>query len=229
MTTIVNGPNGKQYVFNISFDKFGNMYLENNEFSGSYQVNIDGKNVPYTVNDTFKIIQKNVSKIGKIKLLDNHRSLKDKVHTELEENRLKLDDFNINDNDLLNEPDYFPEDNDHINIIDEDEDDDNTQCYKEIFDEDNVNKYGIDNLEFLFWGYNDISVNYREDGDISSLYDTYVYGKGNTLIFKSNSKDENSIFRLMVYQNGDIHFRPISENAKIYHMSINDKNELIFY
>ena len=43
MTTIVNGPNGKQYVFNISFDKFGNMYLENNEFSGSYQVNIDGK------------------------------------------------------------------------------------------------------------------------------------------------------------------------------------------
>jgi hypothetical protein len=39
-----------------------------------------------------------------------------------------------------------------------------------------------------------------------ALYDTYIYDSNNQLIFKSNSPDDSSIYRLKLYPNGDLYF-----------------------
>lgn len=228
MTTVVKNHLNKEYQFSISFDNFGNLYFEHPSIQDVYQINVDGRNKPYSIKDKFEVIDESSSKIGKFKILGKRFSLKEKIKKELETNKITFDEFDLNDDDLDQEEDYFPEDNDHINIIENDTSEEDL-IYHEVYDEENVKKYGIDNLEFLFWGdTSEIKVKNRIDGDISALYDTYIYGEGGKLLFKTNSKDDSAIFRFNIHTNGKIFFRPIGEIETLYHLQITEDQELIF-
>lgn len=103
--------------------------------------------------------------------------------------------------------DYYPEDHDHLNENNSD-DDDNISI-----DGDTVEKFGDNNHKFEFWNTENININNRENGDITALYDTYIYD-GDKLVFKSHSIDNSSIYRFRIYKNGDIFFRSIGSTER---------------
>jgi hypothetical protein len=187
--------------FDISFDPFGNMYFDGSkhmDHESIYRIDISGDNKPYAEKGSYKIINKYENKIGSFKPLVK----------KMEENDSSDDD-----------PSYYPENEDHI--------DEEYNFQTEIIDEDNIKKYGENNLEFVFskLSNNVPDISYREDGDIMALYDVYLYD--DNLIFKSISPDNSTIFRFRVYKD-EIYFRPIGELEKRYTLHINSEGELLF-
>ncbi|QKF93740.1 hypothetical protein QKU48_gp0282 [Fadolivirus algeromassiliense] len=211
----------------LSFDIFGNIYLHDIDKNNTYQLNINGKNTPYLEQGNYDIIEKNTRNPNKFTLLDKNTSLRAKIKKMQKKHELTQNDENDNSDDEYdldgdkNIPDYYPEDNDHINNDLESEDD--------IYDEDNINKYGTQNIKFNFWNSStdiNIEINNRKDGDISALYDTFIYDEYNNLIFKSTSHDEYSIYRIKIFSNGDIFFRPIGYSEHKYKIEYNVSGDL---
>lgn len=196
--------------FNISFDPYGGLYFSND--SHTYQVNIDGRNNLLLEVGDYPVITDYVKPIYKIQNLDE-KSLKQKLKEE-EEEREKYND----NSDEQEEEDYYPEDNDYVVIDEPIHKEEELELEVEELDHD----YGEHNLKFTFWspGTDQIKVCYRKHGDIMALYDTYIYDQNNQLIFKSNSSDDSSIYRIRIYPNGEIHFRPIGHSEKKYHLQV---------
>ena len=200
-----------------SFDPFGNLYLENN--GKVYQANISGKHILYLEQGLFDIIKSYNSKIKKIDLLDKQNSLKVKIQKKIDrqddEEMFDSDDEYYIDN--KDEIDYHPEDNDYYH--DDSDDDDDTY---EIIDDDNINRYGDMNSEFSFMNNDiEIKINYRENGDVMALYDTYIYNN-DKLVFCCRSKDDSSIYRLRII--GDnIYFRLIGDREQKYTVKVSNE------
>ncbi|ARF11710.1 hypothetical protein Klosneuvirus_2_146 [Klosneuvirus KNV1] len=185
----------------INFDPYGNLYFEHAQ--KTYQIIISGNGLPVLDQGSYTIIQPYVKEFKKIIPIDKKNPLQQKLKKKLE-NQENNENDNSDDEYFLDEQndDCYPEDKDHI--IEEDiEEDDNTSI-----DGDTIEKYGEYNYKFDFWNIEHIDINYREDGDITALYDIYIYDDNN-LIFKSHSIDDSSIYRFRIYKNGDIFFRPI--------------------
>lgn len=226
----------------LSFDIYGNLYIytNNKKDSKTYQVNISGKNEIYLESNNYEILNKYDGKLNTFMLLDKNNSLKTKIkNLKIERNSENLDDNLDHDEteydseeeyDLEGDKikqDYYPEDNDHL---DNNNDNDNDSDGTEIYDEDNIKMYGQSNLQFSFWTQNienDIDINERVNGDIMALYDTYIYDNNDNLIFKSSSRDASSIYRIKIYQRGDIFFRPIGYKEMKYKI-INENDVLSF-
>ena len=210
--------------FNITFDVYGNLYFSNNSLT--YQVNINNKNQLTLDEGNYPIID-NFNNIYKIKHLDEN-SLKNRVKQEKEKEKEK-EDNGIIDSDEEDEEeenvDYYPEDADHLQI-------DDPELNQDYIDEDLINQYGEHNLQFTFWEpdittIDSIKIHYRQDCDVMALYDTYIYDINNKLIFKSNSPDNSSIYRLKIYPTGELYFRPIGYSEVKYSLEvINNKLEL---
>lgn len=188
--------NGNEII--IDFDPYGNLYIEHAQ--KTYQVNISGNSLPILDQGLYTIIQPYVKEFKQIIHTDIDNPLQQKLKKKIENN----ENDNSDDEYFLDEQnnDYYPEDHDH-DITNKDEEDDNISI-----DCDTIEKYGEYNYKFDFWNNNNIAINYREDGDITALYDTYIYDD-NKLIFKSHSIDNTSIYRFRIYKNGDILFRLI--------------------
>lgn len=204
--------------FNISLDVYGNLYFSHNKTNITYQLNIDGKNKITLDKDNYKIIEQ-YTKINKIKYLDEN-SLKNKMKN----NNLEQDGSEGSEgSDEITDHIYYPEDEGYVidSVLDNQDPD------QEVIDEDFINKYGENNLQFTFWQPDDSGINIycREDEDIMALYDTYIYDINNRLLFKSNSPDNSSIYRLRIFPTGEIFFRPIGYSEQKYILKIPEYDE----
>lgn len=222
------------FNFEISFDPFGNLYLDGTKYNLDnyfepninlfYQININNKNEPVGETGNYQEITDYDDKMINMRIIDKNLSLKAKIFKDIEK---KIEENN-DENDFFDEEEikgttnYFPEDEDYV--IDE-----NLKIKNDkITDEFNIQQYGVHNLKFDFFcisGEN-ILIKTRENGDVMSLYDTYLYD--NTLIFKTNSKDDSSIYRFRIFKNGDIFFRAIGEIEKKYKIFISSNGNLSF-
>ena len=203
--------------FSINLDVYGNLYFSHNKTNITYQLNIDGKNRITLDKGEYKILEP-YNKIYKTKQLDEN-SLKKKVKNDLEENSGSESGSGSEDSDSK----YYPEDADFIDeeIIEEN----SKEEEKKIIDEDLINKYGENNLQFTFWqplatDTNNINIFFREGEEIMALYDTYIYDINNQLLFKSNSPDSSSIYRLRIFPSGEIYFRPIGYSEQRYILEV---------
>jgi len=188
--------NDKNEIINIkiSFDEFGNLYFEDNYII--YQININSKNNLY-------------ADIGDYKLLSNENNFK-KSKFSLDKKLTKKIKNDLDNNYF--EENYYPEDNEYYeySFINDDHD-----IY---YNEDVIKKYGTNNQPFNFSTnntYNIFPVNNRENGHVMALYDSYVY-KNNKLLFKSNSYNNESYYRLNIHLEGYIYFRPIGNSITKY-------------
>ncbi len=196
----------------MSFDNYGNLYFDDEKYS--YQVNIDGRNNLYVDKGEFKIDGNKNKRFSKLNVVGKGTKLKEKTLIEVE----KLDIF---EEETIPE-DYFPEDNEYIET-------DITDS-EGLINEDSISKYGLHNTEFNFSSItNDlpIPIYMREDGDITALYDTYIYNNG-SMCMKSSSKNAESIYVIKVNCNGTINFRPIGCKEIEYHVLMNSDGKIIF-
>ena len=113
-----------------------------------------------------------------------------------------------------------------------DNDDDDKEDYVITVDEEGNEIMYDDNPKFIFHSISSdadlIQINERENGDITSLYDTEIYNVNNTLIFKAISEDSSSIYKLKIYLNGKIFFGIITNTEREFKLSINNTGQLIF-
>lgn len=198
----------------INFDIYGNLYFSNDQ--GNYKILINKNNNLTLEKGDYKIIGHYNEPIYKIQNLDKKNSLRYKI----DEERYEYE----NDSEEEEEIDYYNEDDAYVAI---------DEPNLEDFEMDDVDKntfydYGENNLKFIFWAPNDqdqIKVYRKQDENIMALYDTYIYDQKNELIFKSNSPDDTSIYRIKIYPTGEIFFRPIGNTDKKYSLKMLE-NEL---
>lgn len=198
--------------FDISFDYYGNLYF--NFKNANYQINVDGKNNIVAEKGDYEILDENSYKPKLYSMIPVekkilHKKINKQLQTEDEE-----EDYD--------EPHFVPEENDHeIEINESDEDD-------KMIDEDHIKRYGEQNKPFVFsrMGDDDFPIHNRRNGDIAALYDVYIYNNKN-LMFKSKSKDNESIYIINIDPTNKMHFRQIGGIIKTY--SIKRIDDEIFF
>lgn len=174
--------------YNVIFDVYGNLYFQNDKI---YCLEINGRNEP-TLEETL-LENTSVTQIQSKKFEVTTTSLKQLIQDEVSE----LDDDNEEE-----EPDYYPEDSNIIQDVQEDDDLYNTTV-NESFEFSTKNNNETVQL-----------INY-EDG-IFALYDTYIYHE-ETLHYKTNYIAEvPALYRIRLYTNGDMYIRPIGYAEKLY-------------
>lgn len=201
----------------VSFDRYGNLYLTFRDVN--YQVNVDGRNKLFLLTGDYEIFEPDTELMDQLKIkkmtASNGMLFQKKIREELEEldSDGELDD---EDYDLLKEDDDYWED--EKEILSEEED-----C---LINEDLIEKYGEHNQPFVFWSTRseeEIQIYHRRDGDITSLYDTFIY-ENQQIIFRARSLNDDSIYRLIINE-GLILFRPIGESDRSYRL-VNLENTL---
>jgi hypothetical protein len=216
----------------VIFDTCGNVYFICNK--KLYDINIDGKN-NLTCEETKLELCKPSKDLqiykGKIKLTNNMNSLKGKVFKEYmkELEKLKEEDYDINEDEneeeFVKTQQYFPEDFEYFESFDK-------QVQEDIY-EDFDSMYTGDNQYFVFLSEvntkNELPI--LEGDDSNALYETLIYNKdisSGDLIHKSKFIGGSPIYRLRLYQSGEIAFRPIGEREKYYKFSlVNDNLQII--
>lgn len=221
MLLTISNENKEVITFQIISDQFGNIYFRHS--NSIYQLNVDGKNNIYFEKYNEADINKINQKIGKFTNL-NDTSLRAKVKQEKEKYKYQLDDIDEDDEDDENYYDdtynkYYLE-NSNI-LIDENCNDES----EEFIDEENNKNFGEGNKKFNFYSSVEHIVDIHDIEKIAALYDTYIYNIHDQLIFKSNSRDNESLYILKIYASGKIFFRPIGAHDKQYKLIINN-NEL---
>jgi hypothetical protein len=235
MSIVVQSENEIKFKFKISFDVYGNMYLNGDEFKNSeyfssnnqdmiYQININGNSTPCVEQGSYDTVENPDKKISSFIMLNKPYTLKTKIRESLKEYELDSDEEYDLDGD--NDTDYYPEDNDHKGNEDE-----LNELSDEVIDEENIKCYGNNNKKFIFSknqhvGDLQIDVDYRKNGEIMALYDVYIYD--NDLIFKSVSPDNSSIFRIRVFTSGDFYVRTIGDQEKKYQLKIDKDGSIKF-
>ena len=215
----------------ICFDTFGNLYFDltsvkDNKFFDEpliqplYQINVNGDNTPYIEPGIYPIVQEKKCEYTRFTLL-NH-NLEKKVKQSIEINQYNEDDED--DEDDEDSDDYYPEDNDYK--------EESLDSFYEVsfLDDDLLIKYGEHNKKFKFSNVNpvyNVPVNVRKFGDITSLYDTYIY-KNEKLCFKSCSVDDEAIYRIRLLTKGEFWFRSIGRVEKLYNLVIDSKGAIKF-
>lgn len=186
----------------LAFDLYGTMYFEHGD--KQYQVNMTNDSGIGLEEGDYHVLDKPKLELHKFVSKEDDK-LKEEVKKDLE-----LED---------GEPVYNYEDTTHYMIGEGDFDPD---TYEQL-DLEAIEKYGRDNHKFVFSQYHDtdekIRIEDRHWGDITSLYETFVYDN-NRLLFKACAYDETSVFRVDVFVTGLIFVRPIGSKPKVYQLSI---------
>lgn len=213
----------------ISFDLYGNLYFSFDD--QVFQITVNKINMPIGETGDYSIIDDEHPKLNKFKLLDEETSLKAKVKKHKEIIEHGSDEEYDSDGEIIDNTDYYEEDK---FVIDENDDDNNSDSEKEnevIVYENKLYNFGNDNYKFHFSsiGSFDFKINNRLNGDISSLYDTYIYDNDNHLCFKTNGQNNEVMYRLKLFQNGNCVFRSIGCANINYKISYyRDQNRLEF-
>lgn len=212
MNFFVDSENGDKIGIEICFDIYGNLYFdighlknENIYFNKTdikplHQLNIDGKNKPFTFSGDYKIKDDSSADIRKLKLVNDN--LEQLAKNSVEE--YDQDEYDLNP---------IPEDKFYIEEEKSEED-------EEIIDEEILNKYGELNKPFNFFNEDPnyiFRVNKRIGGEITSLYDTYIY-INDLLGFKASSPFCESIYILKLNDRNQFIFRPIDGRDVSYNV-----------
>jgi hypothetical protein len=230
----------------ISFDLYGNLYFDfdginNHEYFtttlpfSSLQINIDGRNRLVGDEGDYAIVRPYENRLSKFQLADEHSMLQKKIKRDLELNGDNGDvekygydvfDENEDDEDMLDPEDeilkHFPERAEFFMTETVDSD--------HMIDEDLINAYGHYNVKFCFSHLSsdvNVPIYDRENGDVTSLYDTYVYQDG-MLCFQSSSRDDESIYTIKIHDDGIIYLRPNGAYEQRYKIIISKDGKLSF-
>ena len=242
MLVNISTETGGNLPVNVSFDLYGNLYfdvngIKNNEYFtdglqfNSLQINVDGRNRIYGEEGDFNILETKKDKLNKFKLTEEHSKLQHKTVVELTKNTEELEVYNMFDDGEI-DPDMVDPYEEEIKYFPERAEFFETDAVSpdEIINEDVVNTYGHHNVKFIFSHSSDdsmISIQDREDGDVTALYDTYVYQNEN-LCFKSSSKDDESLYTIKIHDNGTFYFRPHGFKGQEYKVLFTKNGKLLF-
>jgi hypothetical protein len=236
---ILTNDDNLTFNFSIKFDIYGNLYFDGQEHNNhsyfsnndnkTYQININGKNQPIAEQGLYAIIDNtNKRKKGSIKTLDEQTSLRSQVRKKKEqEEELDKEEEN-NDYEVTNDDDkdidvelegnrkkYYYEDNDIIE-----------------YDIEKLNDFDdSEDEEFTFLSANNdiyIDVNEREYGDISALYDTYIYNN-NEIVYKTKAPNNEILYRIkIILNNSTMSLRSICDNDIFYKLKIDSGGQIEF-
>lgn len=223
MTTLIHHNNNKTKI-KICFDYYGNLYIEMPD-KKLYQVNIDRYNEPVLDHGVYDVINVENNPSDDKNLLGNFDLVNNKINLRNSIKKAQDDNNDIDDTEHEKDINHYPEEDEYYaNDINTDSDD--IKC----IDEDNEKQFGVLNKQFIFSNCNSyhIDIDMRTNGDICALYDTYIYDSNNNLCFKSNSDSNTSYYRLKIFDDGKIFFRPIGYTEKSYILTMNEKNEPSF-
>jgi len=244
----------KNTDLDISFDVCGNCYLNQNGSNEYYQININNKDEIYF--EHF-IIEGNNAKIRMNKLINvnsHNNSNTNDLNNNKETDNKNCDNENSNNDDY--DTDDEDEDEDDDNNVDEDadEDVDNDSDNDENFENRDEYEKKIKMKQKLFPEENDykieqitktkkkfsfaslsqnsnIKMHKKDVCDTLSLYSTIVYDRKNldkfSVVFTSNAEDY-VLYRLNVYGDGRLIFRPIGNINKHYAVSMQDNKPILF-
>lgn len=142
---------------------------------------------------------------------------------EIEIDRFNVPNLSIINLDSLKNIDDYKLDNINNYIEDSEENDEykDTETSDDfMIDDDNINKFGYNNLPFNFYSNTDSTIKIIDGSDICALYDTYIYDN-DQIIFISSSKNNDSIYKLQLHNDGKIVFTNVGEEGKNYKIFIN--------
>lgn len=107
---------------------------------------------------------------------------------------------------------YFPEENGYKIVSDDDEYDD------EVYDEGIIKFYDNDSK---------LKIYDRNGGNIDAIYDVFVYNE-NELVFETKWINDVTIYRTVIYSNGDFYFRLLGcDRETEYKLGINDNKIIV--
>ena len=163
----------------------------------------DNGNLYFTHNDITS--QVNIDNKNNIYLDADDYTILTKLN--IPQNKFKVHEMEETEEDENNDDDdYFPEDA-NIEEINNDQ--------SEELDMSEQEEYFM-----IYYKKNPIDVWSRRNGDILSLYETYVYD--DDLLFKTKHVNATPSYRLFVYKNGQIEFRPTGYPSKKYKLDISN-------
>ena len=210
-----------QFKVILVFDQGGNVYFK--FLNKLYELNIDNKNIlscdlcPLS-SEQFNCVKLNY---GELKLTSQGNSLKGKAQRNL--NDQDLNEFDEEDEE--NKDDLYPdevnkylyEDKQYTEYYESDENHTAESIMSNSFDQEDLVEESVKFLsngqEIEIWDYD----------DIVSLYDTLVYNDDpdhGFITFKTTLIGINPSYRLKIYKNGILSFRPLGEREKNYKLNI---------
>ena len=217
--------NDEKFIIS-SFDFYGNLYFTSTG-DKSYQVNIDGKNNLFLEEGIYKILSNEEINRKGLVVTKGMDSLSNKILTENENCDNEDNEYNpySDEDNEKEENDYYPEEDDYY-LSDESD----SETYDLIY-EDIEKKFGNHNKRFNFFSIrknldDDELINSREHGDVCALYDTYIYDH-NMLCFKSSAQNNDSCYRIKLYSNGNIIFRPIGYSEQNYKLILDNDDNIV--
>lgn len=185
--------------FNIYFDNGGNVYLKYNDKFYDININNDNKILLEYINLDVSNLNKNNITFGKLKLVCDASSLKGKIQKEIIKNE-GLEELDEIDTYLYENKEF-------------------TEYYDNL--SDNENNFD-EKVKFIG---NSDDINFLDYNNSLALYDTLLYDIDN-IYFKTLFINIQPCYRLKIYKNGYIYFRPLGEIEQIYKLTIVD-NELL--
>jgi hypothetical protein len=196
---------------NILFDIGGNIYLNyNNKY---YEFYADNSNSLLCENiDIHEMKQVNIP-IGTLKLTNSLNSLKGKAYKEYikELEQLEEEDIDMEEDEFNIIQKYYPEDLEYSELE-----------KKEIIGDEET-------CEFLSNPEAKVLVPIYNIEDTIASYETLIYNKdisSGDLVFKSKMNSKFILYRLRIYESGEIAFRPISSSEQYYKLFLDDKNNI---
>lgn len=106
--------------------------------------------------------------------------------------------------------------------------------YKFVHDEQNELDFGqeYDEMNEYVTCYDNgsgIKPCYRKNGLFVALYEVYIYDEKNNLIFRTKIINGMCIYKICIYKNGDVHFRPVSKKVSECRKLKIEKEQLIIF
>lgn len=172
----------------ISFDINGNTYITINDID--YQLCIDGKNNPYLDKADYSIIKQSNIDVGTIvdeSMFNGNKKedLTSIIDPDFDDNDSDAEDYDDSNFCGVVHEKYLPEENGYLFSIPTDD-------------------FMTSKFYFCQNGSHDIKINERNNGDILSLYDTFLYN-GNqdngVCIFRTKLVGEPPLYAIRIYKN----------------------------
>ncbi len=213
--------------FKISFDMYGNLYFDGTHCDSCvYQISVNSKGELVAETGDYTILNDVDVDLKAIHLYEQGHKLRKKTLQNLEDEEIAQERATEDGHEDELESKYYIEEQEYFQDDDNFSDDQNTA----IVDEENEKKFGHINKPFIFSSQNSacvIPVYNRNNGDICSLYDVYIY-KANRIGFKSGSADDSSIYRIKLFDDGNFYFREVVNQDTKYKASLSNSGELVF-
>lgn len=224
--------NHPETVVTVSFDICGNCYLSTQNSYSLYQINIDNKDEIYLEQEVYnssgmtKLVPNKIIQIekGKDKIVNNNENEEEKEEED-EEQEQEQEQEDMEES----EEDYSEEDSDKEEMeMNAKELAKKNKLIRKLFPEQI--KYRIESSDnnkkskkkFSFASTkNKIKIHKKDTCETLALYESLVYDESFSVIFTSTA-DNYVLYRLNVYHDGRLVFRPIGGVNKHYAVTLKD-------